>query len=710
MSEKWLSGKTPEGRRWILASFVILAVAFSFCARLIESGGGRVKIERVTIDSRGATINANLYYPANTSDKDKLPAVLVAHGGGVNSGVIKGIADELARRGFVVLNVDAYGAGLSEQPPYDEGGQGEKGYNNKLTPSGMIDSLNFMRTLKFVDQERIGMTGHSMGSRRSGVAGIMDCGYFTFNDVMINALHDTFNQDISEAEIGLDARALAKAHLSKEQLAYYEALEARNRIEFDSRIKSIFLIGSDADKIGMMRAVKVAGHEVMRNCRVNFGIVSGVGDLSYYKYNSRDTTKAAWHTGGADIALGAWYSIDDMEGSSKKLGGFEELSVSNDEELAAAIRDRATRVCMLAPGTHSENFFSGPVASKTVKYFEQTLGYNRGELASAQTRALDSGNIVFKWREAFNFLAMISMILMIIALASLLLGTRFFAPCVADAANKRMSEATYERRSYRLFALFTVALTFLAMYITNRFTPFMFPIWRGLPLFGSFWLTVALIAVLSIGSAILLAVSAVVNKRKNDDTALRGIGLRIRLVDFLKTLLLSAILLVLAYSSLALNEYLFNQDYRFWMASFGELRVEHWALVWRYTLLTLPFFLVIGAGMNYTTRSDIPEWRDTLYTVIINSSGIWLCCLINQFLVYSGLLQGALFSSFISSYGMLVIVPVTVYITRKMYNLTNSIWLGAVMNALLISWTLISSAGMSCDFYYGQTLLSNLLG
>lgn len=691
--------------RWLLI-FIALILLFSFCAKLIESEGASIKIERVIIDSRGAAINANLYYPSFTTDKDKLPAVLVAHGGGVNSGVIKGIAGELARRGFVVLNVDAYGAGLSEQPAYDDGGQGIDSFNNQITPNGMLDCLTFIRTLKFVDQNRIGMAGHSMGSRRAQNTANVDCGYYTFNDIMINVLADTFMQTFTQNEISQSADMLAAARLNQDQLAYYKKLEALNRELFDSRLKSICLIGSDAGIASPLKVVKVAGYDVQRNCQVNIGIISGTHDLSYRDYYTRDTTKESWHA--ENIALETWYSIDDINNTGNPLGAFQEVSVATDQDLKAAIESRTLRICMLNPETHSQNFFSVPTASDTVKFFEQTLSYNRGELTSTNTTALNSNNTVFMWREMFNFLAMLSMIGMITALAALLLKTPFFSVCVATFNGRGNSEIN--KKSYWLFAAITVALTFLAMYITNTFTPFMFPLWRGLPLFGSFWLTVALIAVLSAGSIILLICYSFISKKKFGDTGLKSLNIRLTFTSFLKSLVLAIILLAAGYLSLILIEYLFNQDYRLWMAAFTELRAEHWALVWRYTLLTLPFFLLIGASTNYTIRRDIPEWKDTLITVIVGSLGIWLCCLINQVLAFSGVLEDALFSSFISTYGMLVIVPITVYISRKMFKLTNSIWLGALLNALLISWTLISSAGMSCDLFYGQTLLSNLLG
>ena len=121
----------------------------------------------------------------------------------------------------------------------------------------------------------------------------------------------------------------------------------------------------------------------------------------------------------------------------------------------------------------------------------------------------------------------------------------------------------------------------------------------------------------------------------------------------------------------------------------------------------LPSFLVIGAATNYTVRTDIPQWRDTAVTVVVNSLGVWLLCLVNYLSLRS---SGVMLSDFISSYGFLVIVPITVYITRKAYLLTNSIWFGAVTNAFLLSWSLISSCGLHCNFYYGQNWITNFFG
>lgn len=692
--------KTRDGSARLFAMFLILVLLFSFCARLLSSDWGNVKNARVTIDSRGATIDADLYYPAGTNDRDKLPAVLVAHGGGVEKGVAKGMAEELARRGFVVLNVNAYCVSLSEQPAYDEADQGIDGFNNQITPSGMLDALNFVRTLNFVDQERIGMVGHSMGSRRTARACMMDCGYYSLNDLMINFMYDELGQAFTEEEIKLNANELAEERLSADELKYYNAVLEDTAEYYNTRVKSLLMLGSDANAITPLQEVCVGGHNVMRNCQVNFGIASGLWDFNYRNYPSSDVAKESWHTNGADIEKETWYIIDDVNNSCAVVGPESEVSAVDDKAFQDAINNRATRLYNQNRETHSKNFFSNQTTADVVKYFEQTLGYNGGELGASNSRPIASTNLIFMVREGFNLLAMISVVCMLIALASMLVKTEYFKSCAVDVPAGNVKP--FNKKHFILLSTLGIAIEFLAIYLANGvFVPGL-PNVSLLPFFPSWWLTFIFIGILGIGSIVTLVICKLFDKNNNNFAAL---NIKLKLSAILKTVLIGFILLATAYFTLVIVIDLFNQDFRFWMAVFSEMKIEYWRYVWRYALCMLPFFLLIGASTNYTIRTDIPQWKDTLITVVINSLGVFLCCLVNYLMLSYA---DTLWSTFISTYGMLIIVPVTVYITRKMYLVTRSIWLGAVTNSLLVAWSFCSAMGLNCMMYNAQNWITTI--
>lgn len=136
MTSTKFSLKTVDGCRRLLFLFLALIFVFGFIGAIISSDGGKVKMSSLTIDSRGAEIRIDQYVPAGVSDSDKLPCILLAHGRGTNRGALRGIAEEFARRGFVVLNVDGYGQGMSEQPVSDEMAMG------RLNSSGMEEAAS----------------------------------------------------------------------------------------------------------------------------------------------------------------------------------------------------------------------------------------------------------------------------------------------------------------------------------------------------------------------------------------------------------------------------------------------------------------------------------------------------------------------------------------------------------------------------------------
>ena len=90
MKEK-LTLSTKEGCRRLFALFICIILLFSFVACVFSTSAFKVKIEKITTDVRGATLNGELYYPAKTSDEDKLPGIVVSHGGGCTYGVIRGL-------------------------------------------------------------------------------------------------------------------------------------------------------------------------------------------------------------------------------------------------------------------------------------------------------------------------------------------------------------------------------------------------------------------------------------------------------------------------------------------------------------------------------------------------------------------------------------------------------------------------------------------
>lgn len=142
--------------------FVFMAVASGF-----NSDWGKVEISDIYYpNSEGTMIHAQLYVPDGVSSANPAPAILNMHGGSDYLQMVGNYSIELARRGYVVLSVDAYGSGSSDYVSgvaSNAGGSGGETNTALKMDGGVSTGIEQLLIYNFVDQDNIGMIGHSMG-------------------------------------------------------------------------------------------------------------------------------------------------------------------------------------------------------------------------------------------------------------------------------------------------------------------------------------------------------------------------------------------------------------------------------------------------------------------------------------------------------------------------------------------------------------------
>jgi len=120
------------------------------------------------LNGQGITIAANLYFPAGFDAGKQYPAIVVAHpGGGVKEQTAGLYAAKLAKQGFVTIAFDASYQGESSGEPR----QLENPYIRTEDVSAVID---YLTTLPYVDQARIGAMGICAGGGYAANAAIND--------------------------------------------------------------------------------------------------------------------------------------------------------------------------------------------------------------------------------------------------------------------------------------------------------------------------------------------------------------------------------------------------------------------------------------------------------------------------------------------------------------------------------------------------------
>lgn len=147
------------------AVFLCISIAImlisSIIVYLVQSDMGSTKIRELQLETdSGYTMSAYLYIPYGVSADNKAPAIVTSHGYLNNKEMQDANYVELSRRGFVVLAIDQPDHGDSDVTDAIVG----------LSVDGVYQGVLALSRMPFVDTERIGITGHSMGGMSCNLA------------------------------------------------------------------------------------------------------------------------------------------------------------------------------------------------------------------------------------------------------------------------------------------------------------------------------------------------------------------------------------------------------------------------------------------------------------------------------------------------------------------------------------------------------------
>lgn len=145
---------------WLCIALALVLIS-SIGAMLVQSAGGSITIKDLRWETEtGHQMSALLLVPDTATAENPAPAIVTSHGWYNNREMQDLNYVEYARRGYVVMSIDMYSHGNSDNLP-----------GTWFTPEsngiGMYDAVKLMSTFPYVDTARIGVTGHSNGAAAS---------------------------------------------------------------------------------------------------------------------------------------------------------------------------------------------------------------------------------------------------------------------------------------------------------------------------------------------------------------------------------------------------------------------------------------------------------------------------------------------------------------------------------------------------------------
>ena len=589
-----------------LISLATLILIFSFFASLILTSFGTVEVKSLRLNTQNNQfIIYDLYKPKSASAENKAPFIAVIPGFQRSKEALSNIAIELSRRGYVVALIDPYAQGLSSSSLSTRAATTE-GY-------GMFSLVEhvYAGAFDFVDINKIGATGHSMG----GNAAIRGADYFGKQAIKNNT---------------------------------------------KSILNSVYVSGY----------VLTLRDSILKDSRSNMGISYALYDEGAFRNELK-----GWDAADMQIAPESLRTVNYV------LKKDEKIKIVELGKYYGQVENQTSRVIFNEPVLHPFQPYNFEATSNQLDYFEKVFG---------APNKIDTNNQIWHWKELLTLINMVLALLMLIPIAKLFLNLEIFRSInkeVPDALPRQSKKGRLIFWSVFFLSAAVACISFIPMVevakiffedAANRKLTWYFPQRMN----NSVMLWAAFNGIIGI----LIFLFSYETFGKNHGVKKDSWGLKINIMDLIKTFVLSLIIFSTFYLFLYLNYFLFHVDYRFWFMGVRIFQPEMLLVLMMYFPLFFIFFFSNSLRVNGAMRfKDQPEWLSILIACFANSLGL-IFIIIIQYVTYFE--TGTVFwtDNWLSVNLLFGIVPMMFILpifNRAFFKITGRSYLGPLVTCLV---------------------------
>ena len=589
-----------------LISLATLILIFSFFASLILTSFGTVEVKSLRLNTQNNQfIIYDLYKPKSASAENKAPFIAVIPGFQRSKEALSNIAIELSRRGYVVALIDPYAQGLSSSSLSTRAATTE-GY-------GMFSLVEhvYAGAFDFVDINKIGATGHSMG----GNAAIRGADYFGKQAIKNNT---------------------------------------------KSILNSVYVSGY----------VLTLRDSILKDSRSNMGISYALYDEGAFRNELK-----GWDAADMQIAPESLRTVNYV------LKKDEKIKIVELGKYYGQVENQTSRVIFNEPVLHPFQPYNFEATSNQLDYFEIVFG---------APNKIDTNNQIWHWKELLTLINMVLALVMLIPIAKLFLNLEIFRSInkeVPDALPRQSKKGRLIFWSVFFLSAAIACISFIPMVevakiffedAANRKLTWYFPqrMNNSVMLWAAFNGTIG----------ILIFLFSYETFGKNHGVKKDSWGLKINIMDLIKTFVLSLIIFSTFYLFLYLNYFLFHVDYRFWFMGVRIFQPEMLLVLMMYFPLFFIFFFSNSLRVNGAMRfKDQPEWLSILIACFANSLGL-IFIIIIQYVTYFE--TGTVFwtDNWLSVNLLFGIVPMMFILpifNRAFFKITGRSYLGPLVTCLV---------------------------
>lgn len=693
-------GYISRNKKWVIFLAVCLIVIFlsSMIASGIQSDGWKVEVtdlrdatnagtitvtsydeatdQNVTTEKKvaGKVVSGILFKPDTATAENPAPAVVFTHGYLNNREMQLQNAIELARRGFVVLAVDREGHGNYE----NSGNQ-----NALMATNGLYDSAKYLYNLDYVDKDKIGISGHSMGgfttsavlgadNAEKGGLGIISAGLIqsyasnpgAASDVSVGFLKsvdDEFFYTTNE-----NGGTISREWLSTKTAKGYVGIADS---EGDVVNGGIYVNGV---------LTEVAGGEAAPGAFRAIYEVPGIHPQVHYSVDGAEAVINFFYT-----AFGTPEGRDYIEESNQTWWV---------KEMFSFIGMIALFVCIF------------PLVSLllTTPFF-RSLAAKKKEAAVAPAPAAETAT----YSEAEAQVTCDS------AETKVPASPAPAAAAVLPAIDEpKPLKGIWKNLTYWLGAVAIMLFSgFIIKDICTEYGDYVFPNTQLYPQDTTNWVAIwavvvalfslAVICFIWLANTVFYRIRYKENAAQYIENPFAAAKINGGFVSVLKSFLLAAVVVFFLYLITFINWSAWVVDFRIWTLAVKVFNVgDMLPTMVRYAVF-FGIFFTVSALFNETYRvKNIPDWATTLINVFFNVFGVILVVAIQygEFGATGVMWQPEMNLGYIVIIPMIGVLAVATVISRRMAAKTGNMWLGAFINTML--FTIITCANTAASFSY----------
>lgn len=349
--------------------------------------------------------------------------------------------------------------------------------------------------------------------------------------------------------------------------------------------------------------------------------------------------------------------------------------------------------CMIHPRVH----FSTEAIGDAVEWMQATLkGGNN----------LPPSNQIWYWKEIGTLIALIGMVLLLFPIGQCLLRKEFFQELSETPAEPKSTSGWGWWIGAVLTILIPLPLYLVAWSFNNK----------GIAKAGFLWpqniTTTIMFWALAVGviSLILFILWHLIWNRQRGATAVNyGLAWKDRGLAWEKigkSFLLAVIVVFTAYLTLAFSDWAFQTDYRIWVFAVKLMNARHFGIFLGYFIPFLFYFIVLGLILHGEMRvvrkegAPLNTWKEMVINIFLLIFGYILFLLFQYLPLFAGgtmaIPEGHLLS--VVMFQFLPIFTIVALLSTYFYRQTGHIYVGAFMNALLVTWIIVAGQATHYPF------------